>query len=181
MKGITAIIDRINKEAERESRAILKEAETERDKILGEAQERASLIIKEAEARAKELAKERESQLEAHLRLEVKRKELAYKNKALEEVYSRAEDELKKFVKSAKYKSYMKSLLESLKPKPRLVHVRKSDVSLIKSVKAVGDLPEDAIGGLVADFGDYELDLTLRSKLEDEFNDKRAEIFKRLV
>lgn len=181
MKGITAIIDRINKEAEKESRVILKEAESERDKILGEAQERASLIIKEAEKRAKELAKERESQLEAHMRLEIKRQELAYKNRALEEVYSRAEDELRKFVKSTKYKSYMRSLLSSLETKPKLVHVRKSDLPLVKSVKAVGDLPEDAIGGLVADFGDYELDLTLKSKLEDEFNSKRAEIFKRLV
>ncbi len=180
MKGVSAIIDRIQKDAEKESRRILRDAETERDKILGEAQEEASRIIKEAQELAKVKAKEREEQLLAHARLEAKHKELEAKNRALEEVYSKAEDELKKFVKSAKYRKFLESKLKSL-GKPVKVHVVKRDAKLIKGYKVVGDLADDLLGGFVADFGDYEIDMTLRSMLDSAFEESRGEIYKRLI
>lgn len=127
-EGLQKILDKINSEAESEEKKIISEAEKEAEGILSEAEEKTSKEVSSIEEKYVDKAERTRGMVKASTRISAKMRRLRAENRAIDEAFEKARDELLKFKKTRKYPAFLESEIGD-----SLGKTGKSEVELVVS------------------------------------------------
>lgn len=111
--GLDAIRETIIRQGEEKAEAMIREAEEEKEKTLDQARERAEEERQRILEEAKPRARTRYEEKLGSIRSELKRNLLIKREELIDKAWTRAEDELRKYVESDDYVEDLKSMVLS--------------------------------------------------------------------
>lgn len=160
-------------------KTILEKAERDAKKIVKEAEDKAQARFDDIESEMEELAKKSEQETQnviemmkkrelASASLEAKKQLLITKKDILDDVFSRAKEDLTKKLSKADRKKLIEKLLKNVKKEMTIgkVFCNKMDSEIIKEGKTKS---MDLLGGFIAEdkSGDIQIDSSFETILED--------------
>lgn len=106
-EGLKKILDRISSEAKEEERHILEQADKEARTILENAEKEAEEEVAAIRKQYDEKAARTRGMVKASTRISAKMKRLKAENRAIEDAFKKAKEELAKFKKTKKYPAFL--------------------------------------------------------------------------
>ena len=196
--GVAAIADEVIGDVQKEAEAIISAAEKQAKETLRIAKEQADQTYRQILAESKDKAEAEKRKIASVTEVDIRNRLLQVKEDLVDEAFQKALAQLKEFVKTEEYHTYLLKQIEEIAKKMEqkilVVEVNSKDkawltVDMLKSASKklhvefkISKQTENYIGGckLSSEDGKIVYDATLDNRLEELKPELRAEIAKQL-